>query len=204
MKRFKNLTQYIFSVGIALALVLGIGFFNVKTVASAEGYTLSLASGVHEKWIDRLDLSNAEYARDFYDWLVESSDNDGVEDYLIDVTEEEYQIVEIRQTFSTESFGSHSLIEAEGKRLAVEKFNEVADYSSMVFAAFNRDYNEVFWISREIRTSSSYSLTYVSSTEVELVQTVSMVLKNNSLLPCRIPESTVPGFAGPPGLHWHG
>ena len=183
MTRFKKFTHYIFSVCIALALVLGIGFFNVKTVASAEGYTLSLASGVHEKWIDRLDLSNAEYARDFYDWLVESSDNDGVEDYLIDVTEEEYQIVEIRQTFSTESFGSHSLIEAEGRRRAVENFNEVADYSSMVFAAFNRDYNEVFWISREIRTSSSYSLTYVSSTEVELVQTVSMVLKKNSVLP---------------------
>lgn len=182
-KRFKNLAKYIFSVCIALAFAISVGFVSEKTVASADGYTLSLASGTHEKWIDRLDLSSAQYARDFYDWLVESSDNDGVEDHLIDVTKQEHQIVEIRQTFSTEGFGSHSLIDAEGKRRAVENFNEVADYSSMVFAAFNRDYNEVFWLNREIRTSSEYTLTYVSSTEVELVQNVYMVLKNDSLNP---------------------
>ena len=36
------------------------------------------------KWIDRLDLSDAECIRELYDSLVEAVDNDGLNDYLID------------------------------------------------------------------------------------------------------------------------
>lgn len=44
--------------------------------------TVDLSSGNHERWIDRVILP--DYAMDFYDMLVEGSDNDGVSDILID------------------------------------------------------------------------------------------------------------------------
>lgn len=177
-KVFKRIIQIAFVICMTVAVCASVGFNN-KTVANAMGYKMSQSGGTHEKWIDRLDLSEVQYARDFYDWLIENSDNDGEDDVLIDVSQKEHQIVEIKEVFSVEKY-NQSQIKEEAKKRAEANFNEVADYVSMVYATFNRDYNEVFWLKREIRTTCEYSLEYVSSNEIELTQTVSVVIKNDS------------------------
>ncbi len=45
---------------------------------------VKLASGSHERWIDRIDKAGHEYIVPFYQSLVEASDGDGTADYLID------------------------------------------------------------------------------------------------------------------------
>lgn len=45
---------------------------------------VDLKEGNYEKWIDRLDLSEAAFAKDFYASLEEGTDNDGVDDWLIE------------------------------------------------------------------------------------------------------------------------
>ena len=63
---------------------------EVETSATAIGmYNLSdgqvsLKSSNETAWIERLDLTDAADIRNFYDSLVEASDNDGTDDYLID------------------------------------------------------------------------------------------------------------------------
>ena len=48
-------------------------------------YNPELAPGNHVRWIDRL-ANLPGYAWDLYNWFVENSDNDGVDDDLIDVS----------------------------------------------------------------------------------------------------------------------
>ena len=63
---------------------------ETETAAIAIGmYSLSdgqvsLKNSNEENWIDRLDLTDAAEIRSFYDTLVEASDNDGENDFLID------------------------------------------------------------------------------------------------------------------------
>ena len=81
---------------------------ETETAATAIGmYSLtdgqiSLKGGNEEKWIDRLDLSDATEIREFYDTLVEASDNDGEEDFLIDdaylSTDYNLTITEVKKT----------------------------------------------------------------------------------------------------------
>ena len=55
----------------------GIQFFTETNEMLPE-----LSEGHHEKWIDRVVLTEDE--RNVYELIVEGSDNDGVEDFLID------------------------------------------------------------------------------------------------------------------------
>ena len=87
---------------IIATLVCVMSFVSKKPIAKAEGFNVSLASGTHEKWIDRLDLSTAQYAKDLYDWLIENSDNDGEDDALIDVSKDRYLIVKETINFSVD------------------------------------------------------------------------------------------------------
>ncbi len=47
-------------------------------------FTVPLREGTYTEWIDRLDLSEAPYARTFYNILDEASNNDGTKDWLIE------------------------------------------------------------------------------------------------------------------------
>lgn len=55
---------------------------SAKRVALPDGQAASLISGTAINWIDRVAMP--QYAYDAYDTLVEASDNDGIEDYMID------------------------------------------------------------------------------------------------------------------------
>ena len=64
---------------------------------SVSSGTVDLKSGNYERWIDRIDVP--DYGYDFYDTLVEYTDNDGFEDLLI--TDSGYA----RETAETIQFG---------------------------------------------------------------------------------------------------
>ena len=59
---------------------------TVETVRldGSEEEKVPLSSGTWEKWIDRLDLSEKPEVRQIYDILVEATDNDGTDDWLIE------------------------------------------------------------------------------------------------------------------------
>lgn len=103
-------------------------------------------------WIDRLDLSGYEFVREFYNALVEGSDCDGSEDFLI---EDKY----IKGRLSAKGInvgdyyryaGSSPTIIAyvgtiEGKS-PEDRIAEVTPYIFAAVAAFDRDHPEVFWL----------------------------------------------------------
>lgn len=123
-----------------------------------------LAEGNHAKWIERLDLSGAEYAVDFYDWLIENSDNDGINDALIDPTANSegvvhadgkhyYLLKEItgEAPFTFEKGATNEEIKAVVDTKLDEVINGnydgVSAYATAVYSAFDRDYPAVFWLS---------------------------------------------------------
>ena len=51
---------------------------------------VALKPGNHERWIDRLDLSDAKYALDFYAWLEDNIDGALVDPTRGDVSKDDY------------------------------------------------------------------------------------------------------------------
>ena len=173
------------TVVACLALCMLSNIYLLRThVASASESKVSLADGTHEKWIDRLDLTSVEYARDFYDWLVENTDNDGIEDALIDIDDNEqkitHKIATIQGSFTVDvSQGNlEDLVNQEIDKVMGDNLAEVADYCSMVYAAFNRDNNQVFWLKRELRTLTTLQISYSQDGEVDYTQEILMIIKS--------------------------
>lgn len=161
-------------------------------------------AGTHAKWIERLDLTGADYAMPFYNWLVENSDNDGAEDALIEPTATSGTVVnsdgtyyytlkeftgEVEFTFTpgeTQEQIKAAGREAAGQELsAQENFDEAAKYATAVYSAFDRDYPQVFWLSGESTVISSvgYSYTYTAGNgtgTATYTQTVGFLLKKES------------------------
>ena len=105
---------------------------------------VDLAPGKHERWIDRVLLP--DYAEDFYEMLVEGSDNDGVDDILIDAG-----------YFSAGSAVTIGSTVFNGIRIC--QFTDENDLPYVqrairaAYDAFDRDHPEVFWLSGETRLS---------------------------------------------------
>ena len=132
-----------------------IGFFSL-----ADGI-VELNSGNYKDWIDRLDLSKAQVIKDFYDALVEASDNDGENDRLID------------DAYFAEDF-CYIEVGTEELEMTPEEYSEsnvnafvsavVDSYSRYIYAAysaFDRDHPEVFWMSGRcmiLRSSELYTM----------------------------------------------
>ena len=93
-------------------------------------------------WIDRLDLTAEDCSciREFYNTLIEASDNDGVSDYLIEdayfkeTTENLIEVTTVTGTAATED-------EVNDVK------NSYISYISAAYQAFDRDCPEVFWLS---------------------------------------------------------
>ena len=117
------------------------------------------------QWIDRIDLTEAEAIRDFYDSLVEGSDNDGIDDYLI---EDHYFHSKVDEHFF-ENNGTISRIidKVTGYAATKEEISTVmseiySNYSRYTIAAanaFDRDHPEVFWLTGSVAPGciASYS-----------------------------------------------
>lgn len=95
-------------------------------------------------WIDRIDLTDAECIREFYDTLVEASDHDGVDDYLIDDT---YFNATGGNLIKVTSVTGTASTEAEVTEKSTEIANQYMPYVSAAYEAFDRDHPEVFWLS---------------------------------------------------------
>ncbi len=54
----------------------------VPAAATAADGRIDLAAGNHVRWVDRMELP--DYAKSFYAALEEGTDNDGVDDFLIE------------------------------------------------------------------------------------------------------------------------
>lgn len=86
-RKEQSMKKRIISFLLTFALCLGLCTPNMAfaTQENGIGETVKLINGRAEKWIDRLDLSGeAQVFRNLYDTLVEASDNDGIDDYLIE------------------------------------------------------------------------------------------------------------------------
>ena len=129
--------------------------FSLMTEADS---VVSLKEGSdYEKWINRLNMP--EYGTTLYNLLVEASDNDGVDDYLIEDT-----------YFSTTNgnySSGYNLIEITMIENATdEDFSNVTKTVYAAAEAFDRDYPGVFWMSGYVSVVRS-TLTYGDgSTEV--------------------------------------
>lgn len=174
---------------------------SMSMFALRSNENVPLAGGTHAKWIERLNLTGADYAMNFYNWLVENSDNDGSEDALIEPVANDttvksiegslyYVLKEFTGTVEftyTEGTSGEDIEKAANEAVvqalnAQKNFDEVAKYATAVYSAFDRDYPQVFWLSGEsqvaTRTGSKYS--YVqggTSGTAEYNQTILFVLK---------------------------
>ena len=159
-----------------------------------------LKSTNHANWIDRLDLTGADYAMTFYNWLVENSDNDGTEDALIIPVEDGttvkvvygslcYVLKEftgtVDFTFAAGADGE-TISAAAGNAVNAAiagRVDEVAKYAHTVYSAFDRDNPQVFWldgassVTSEVKSSISYSSNGTGT--ATYTQTIGFVLTNN-------------------------
>ena len=116
---------------------------------SLEDGQVDLKGGNYINWIDRVDLP--DYAVDFYNLLVEGSDNDGKEDVLID---DSSFLESNAYTLNSSSGGEPSVFNAfkvcTFTGLANELDNNERSYIfksiRAALDAFDRDYPEVFWL----------------------------------------------------------
>ncbi len=114
---------------------------------SLENGQIDLASGNPVNWIDRVILP--DYARDFYDVLVEGSDNDGNEDVLIaDRYFSESNAYSLNSSKGTSKF--NAIIACEYLNLDHQISDDEVTYASKAIRAaldaFDRDHPEVFWL----------------------------------------------------------
>ena len=167
-------TEEFIELGEAETSAQPIGFFSL-----ADG-NVELKSGNYKDWIDRLDLSEAQVIKDFYDKLVEASDNDGENDLLIE------------DVYFNNAEGNRILVDMVSVPLTQEQvdnkeYNEIlseissryAKYIWAAYAAFDRDCPEVFWLSGQCSMSCPASI-YGNSSGYTMDASVYFVAKSNS------------------------
>lgn len=135
------------------------------------------------RWIDRLDLTGADYTMEFYNWLVENSDGDGVEDALIDPstnsTMTDYGYAHMAAEIPVEipfSYAGSDISTAATAALqsALNQFSLAsARYMHSAYYAFDRDHPEVFWLRGSVSAfagaSGGWVSSYDSNTETGIV-----------------------------------
>lgn len=122
----------------------------------------TLSDGNHEKWIDRIDLDgdddgevdeDAQWVVNFYNQLVEASDNDGEDDFLI---EDSYYASPTNLRVVHTVSGQHpngegtgpegAFVEGDFDTVNAELPGKYAPYLIAACSAFDRDHPEVFWL----------------------------------------------------------
>ena len=143
-----------------------------------------LLTGTNEpKWIKRLDLTDAGFAMDFYTKLEEASDNDGVDDWLIEDSyfestydEDNNELlpqIQLVQFVTTGGTRDEALAAAQAEA------DMYIPYLQAVTDAFDRDHPEVFWLSG----GTMYNRAFVGMATAEgytYNATISLVLKSSA------------------------
>ena len=127
-------------------ILSGISPFSLESVGP-----VPLKSSNEIEWIDRIDFTGHQAARDFYDVLVEATDNNGVKDYLI----EDAYFGQTAPSVDTNQTGGYN---GADKRDCIvigpisysgdfdDAFYGELIYAYAAVAAFDRDHPEVFWL----------------------------------------------------------
>lgn len=160
----------------ALLLCLFTAAATIPPAAVAADKKISLATGNHIRWIDRLELP--DYARALYTALEEGADNDGNQDFLI---ENKYfqsgQMDSVNDTLplpacvQTPDFSGILVA-----RVPEQERRYAMNCCQAVYSAFRQDHPEVFWISnRQWCTSVT-----AESKQGEKRSYIYLILRNNS------------------------
>ena len=153
----ENYVEEYFDLGEVETSAIPMDFFGLS-----DG-NVSLINGTEVDWIDRLDLTgDASVIRTFYDTLVEASDNDGVDDYLI---EDSYfdnsagNLIKVAEvTGNLEGpYATEAELETELGETASEIFANYSSYIRAAYDAFDRDHPEVFWLSGNTQAGYFYN-----------------------------------------------
>lgn len=127
-------------------------------------YSVDLSASRAAKYIDRLAISE-EY-RTFYNNLIEASDNDGYNDYLIDASNSNARIA----GDSDASYGipiiTHSFADATADSIEAQIDATTAAVNKIaraVYDAFDRDHPEVFWLSGDTKIKKITTMTTSAS-----------------------------------------
>lgn len=132
---------------------------------------VKLTAGNHERWIDRIDKTGHEYIVPFYQSLVEASDGDGTDDYLID---DEYlstkadvnpmpKVSESSQVGDGVFIPSKDAPSASFPCILAAKVPVSSGYSDALvqayvteaYGAFDRDNPQAFWRNRQFAVTDA-------------------------------------------------
>lgn len=127
-------------------------------VTTISDYHPEIRYGSYERWIDRME--HPDYSLDFYHALIEGSDGDGYEDFLVD--ENQTSLIETIKIYEEDAYGNARQVDAKGIKVvtitsvgtswdeAYGKINELyyETYYTLrdAYEAFDRDCPEVFWL----------------------------------------------------------
>ena len=162
------------------------GFFGLDADGNPQ-----LKEGNYEKWIDRVDFTDAPYCLDFYRWLEENRAMNGGGDLLVNPTGAQqlsggqyvHLVTQIRGTAQINYTGDPAVDGANAKAatLALSKENEKEAFSciSTTYSAFDRDHPEVFWLSGQSRMLDLISYGYNNKGVVTFTQNLYFVLKSD-------------------------
>lgn len=136
-----------------------LSFFGARATSPVQ-----LAAGNHEKWIDRIDDTGRPYVREFYNGLIAASDNNGVNDALI---EDKYltgpdamsavspstQVGEpcLIQNRNDSSVTYRTILAAKipADQASPDDDATVQAYLTETYGAFDRDNPQCFWRNRQ-------------------------------------------------------
>ncbi len=117
--------------------------------SSVSNGSIDLRPGEYERYIDRVDLP--EEVVEFYNKLCEWTDNDGVDDYLIDTSLIESQTVNLNGSKRNLRYLTAFEIVSDGK-MTQEVYNYYFSSFTTAIGAFDRDHPEVFWLNGKVKS----------------------------------------------------
>ena len=127
---------------------------GIQLYSGESPYLPTLKSGHYVNWVDRVDLP--DYAKSFYNSLVEASDNDGNYDFLIytdsgdpvksfEIWEDDYTRTSAKGV-KVASVSGTGYSEQAALTAINEQYYQVYYNLRSAFEAFDRDHPEVFWL----------------------------------------------------------
>jgi hypothetical protein len=150
-----------------------------------------LKEGNYEKWIDRVDFTDAPYGLSFYQWLEENGNVDAPDGLLIDPTGAKrlssgQYVYLVTQINGTGKFDYTGDADADAQNawnavLPTVTANEKEAFAHIIaaYSAFDRDHGEIFWLSGQSRMLDSISYGYNSRGAVTFTQSLYFVLKSD-------------------------
>lgn len=114
---------------------------SLKYNSMADG-TIDKKSGNYARWIDRIEIP--ECGMDFYNKLYEWSDNDGIDDYLIE--DSYFESGEYVTGGGVEYYGAEITSLSFDEKLTSEQSSYYVRMFAAVYAAFDYDNPQYFWL----------------------------------------------------------